>query len=264
MGWSRLWCALVLLSSTTSADELSEAREHYRKGTLAFELGAYEEAISEYSQAYRLKDDPVILYNLAQANRLADHTTEALHLYRSYLSKVPNAQNRDEVLAKIEALQKLIEDRRRAHTLPPDTTLPRPAEAGPSPSPEPLAAPTEPPKPTTIDQGPRRGGLRLSGIAVGAVGLGAVVGGIACLVLAHDASDSLSLASNSGQPFDRSLYDRGKNESVAGGVLLGIGSVAVAAGVIMAVVGSRHRRGGLAFVPWINQDGAGLVFEVTP
>src|SRR5262249_20752976 len=85
-------------------DDRSEAREHYLKGTKAFDLGAYEEAIAEYTAAYRLKNDPALLYNLAQAARLAGHAAEALRFYRVFLTKVPTTPNRDECERKISEL----------------------------------------------------------------------------------------------------------------------------------------------------------------
>jgi tetratricopeptide (TPR) repeat protein len=105
-------------------DDVAAAREHYQKGTRAFELGAYDEAIAEYSAAYRLKDAPEILYNMAQAHRLAGHPGDALRLYRQYLVKVPNASNREQVQVKIDELQKLIDQQNKTKTgLPPDQPI---------------------------------------------------------------------------------------------------------------------------------------------
>jgi tetratricopeptide (TPR) repeat protein len=61
------------------------AREHYHRGTVAFNLGHYEEAAGEYEEAYRLKDDPALLYNIAQARRLAGNRREALRSYKTFL-----------------------------------------------------------------------------------------------------------------------------------------------------------------------------------
>lgn len=63
-------CAVVLVVLASAppsarADERSEAKEHFVKGTKAFDLGAYDEAVNEYSLAYRLLDDPALLYNIA-------------------------------------------------------------------------------------------------------------------------------------------------------------------------------------------------------
>jgi tetratricopeptide (TPR) repeat protein len=95
---------LVAVCGPVQADSLSAAREHYRDATKAYEVGDYETAIREFADAYKLKDDPTILFNLGQAHRLAGHKLEALRAYRNYLNRVPNAANRDEVKQLIEAL----------------------------------------------------------------------------------------------------------------------------------------------------------------
>src|SRR5262245_48238214 len=107
---SRAAVLLVLLGvasqSLARADDRREAMEHATKGRRAFDLGAYDEAISEFATAYRLKDDPALLYNLAQAHRLAGHTSDALRFYRVYLTRFPDAPNRSDVEAKIASLQR--------------------------------------------------------------------------------------------------------------------------------------------------------------
>src|SRR5262245_12068524 len=91
------------------ADDRALAREHYQRGTKAFDLGFYEQAIREYTAAYQAVDDPAILYNLGQANRLAGHHQDAARFYRIYLTKVPRAGNREDVEHKIAELDKTVE-----------------------------------------------------------------------------------------------------------------------------------------------------------
>src|SRR5438874_1435930 len=96
--------ALAALTPTARADDLAAAKEHYRKATKAYELGLFDEAIAEFNLAYKAKDDPTILYNLAQSHRQAGHRVEALRTYRVYLMKVPDAPNHREVEALIASL----------------------------------------------------------------------------------------------------------------------------------------------------------------
>ena len=42
---------LVAFAGHASADDVTEARDHYKKGTKAFELGAFDEAVAEYDSA---------------------------------------------------------------------------------------------------------------------------------------------------------------------------------------------------------------------
>jgi hypothetical protein len=160
---------LCVLCGVARADDVEDARRHVRNGARAFELGELDEAIREYTAAYKLKDVPAILYNLAQAHRLANHPSEALHFYKMYLTKVPDAPNRVEVSAKIDALVTLVEQQRQAEVIPPPV-----APAAP-PVVVPVAAPTRNEKP------PRKrawiwgvvGGVVVVGVGIGlGVGLG--------------------------------------------------------------------------------------------
>jgi tetratricopeptide (TPR) repeat protein len=109
VGRSALVVLVVLAAPLAGrADDPREAIEHAVKGGRAYDLGAYDEAIQEFASAYRLRDDPALLYNLAQAHRLAGHSAEALRFYRVYLIRMPNAPNRSDVEGKIVALQRVI------------------------------------------------------------------------------------------------------------------------------------------------------------
>jgi serine/threonine-protein kinase len=90
------------------ADMTDEARremeQSYKTASRAFDLGNYDEAIVAYKRTYELGGDAPMLYNIAQALRLAKRPDEAAGFYRRYLERAPKAPNRDEVLAKLAAL----------------------------------------------------------------------------------------------------------------------------------------------------------------
>lgn len=102
---------IVALGVATSAaqahggDDVDAAREHYQKGKRAYDVGHFAEAAKEYELAYKAKDDPVLLYDLGQAHRLAAHRAEALFAYRAYLRNAPGAPNRAEVETRIHDLE---------------------------------------------------------------------------------------------------------------------------------------------------------------
>src|SRR6185436_16138546 len=100
------------------ADEAAAAREHYKRGTTLYDLGKYDEAIIEFQQAYEIKDDPVLLYNIAQSFRLSNKYNEALRFYRTYLRRAPKAPNRDEVETKIADMENLIQQQNKVATTP--------------------------------------------------------------------------------------------------------------------------------------------------
>jgi tetratricopeptide (TPR) repeat protein len=146
----RLFFALLLFSSVAGADDRAVAREHYNKGTKLFELGRYDDAIAEYDLAYQAKNDPVLLYNIAQAHRLAGHAQEAVDYYQSFLEKSPNSPRAAEVQLKIDELKRQLSAKQgnkplfeNGEEIPPPTGAP-PTETPPPPA-APAAAPPPPP-----------------------------------------------------------------------------------------------------------------------
>jgi tetratricopeptide (TPR) repeat protein len=125
-------CALLVCCASSAGvahadDARAEAREHFVKGTKSFDLGLYDEAIAEYMAAYKVKPDPALLFNLAQAHRLAGHVADALRFYRMYLTKTPTAPNRSDVEARISDLEKVVDEQKkreqeRSATLTAETT----------------------------------------------------------------------------------------------------------------------------------------------
>ena len=65
--------------------ESETARAERAKGTVALNLGQYEEAIEHLSQAYTLTQDPILLFSLGQAFRLAAKPDKAVAAYSSFL-----------------------------------------------------------------------------------------------------------------------------------------------------------------------------------
>jgi hypothetical protein len=65
--------------------ESSIASAERAKGMVALNLGRYDEAIEHLSQAYTLTQDPMLLYSLGQAYRLAGKPEKALASYSSFL-----------------------------------------------------------------------------------------------------------------------------------------------------------------------------------
>jgi len=252
------------VGSVARADERAQAREHYQKGTKAYDLGLYDEAIKEYMEAYRIKDDPAILYNLGQAHRLAGHAADAIRFYKMFLVKVPRTSNRDEVQLKIDELGKLVDQQRKTQNLPPDQTI-KPNETTtpsapstpststtPPPQPEPPTATTSPPtttaeptpatstavEPTAVDARAGRT-KKIAGFALIGVGVVALAAGIALGVTAKSYSDELS------QPnavYDKDKHAQGETFGTVGPALIGVGAAAAVAGAVVAGLGFRDAK----------------------
>jgi tetratricopeptide (TPR) repeat protein len=100
------------------------ARESTRKATVAFNVGAYDEAARHYEAAYRLVQDPILLFNLGQSWRLGGQPERALASYRAYLRTAPaTAPNRELVERRIGELEAIVVASRRSQVAPPPNPL---------------------------------------------------------------------------------------------------------------------------------------------
>ena len=132
------------------------ARDASKRGTASYNLGQYDEAAADYERAYKLVQDPAVLFNVAQAYRLAGRSEKALTAYRAYLRTAPvDAPNRAQVEARVRELEKIVADTRSTQAAPPAGPLPaaQPPAYMPSAAASPTAAlalapaPTEPSPP---------------------------------------------------------------------------------------------------------------------
>jgi hypothetical protein len=88
----------------TTTDEIQVARQYVDAGLAAQNSGDYDTAITFYTKAYELIPHPVLLFNLAQAHRLAEREDKAIALYKRYVSEDPNGvqtQTAREILNEI-------------------------------------------------------------------------------------------------------------------------------------------------------------------
>lgn len=147
---SLLVLGILLLARPAAAQET--ARELYERATAQYALGKYGEAATVFERAFELKPDPAILYNAAQAHRLAGNKQRALDLYSSYLRLYGDRSGKAEVQKHIETLQAALDKDRAASSqspmtlkTPPTTTPPPAVTNKPTPPPPVVAKPTPPP-----------------------------------------------------------------------------------------------------------------------
>jgi tetratricopeptide (TPR) repeat protein len=130
IGWrqSSIFALVVALAWATAppawAQAAASARDHYRRGLSAYGLGDYETAASEYEAAFKAKPESALLFNAAQAHRIAGHRERALELYESYLRLFEN-----QVPNRAEVERRILELRQQLHWGPPGNRL---ASAAPS------------------------------------------------------------------------------------------------------------------------------------
>src|SRR6185503_18755441 len=89
-----------------NAEVKAKASSYVSQGLAAQEAGDYDTAIDRYSNAYQLTQHPVLLFNIAQAHRLAGRFDQALALYQKYLDEDPGgtqAKTARELVAELKA-----------------------------------------------------------------------------------------------------------------------------------------------------------------
>jgi tetratricopeptide (TPR) repeat protein len=163
------FAALLLVSigwGVARADEVSSAKAHYLRATSHFAVGEFDDAARDYETAYKLHPDPALLFDAAQAHRLAGHHEKALLLYRSYVRMYPTGASANSCKEQIARLTVAISADQKAKSSPPTGTTepappvmepkaPEPAQAEttpppqPQPQPQPHAAPPQPAVTTT-------------------------------------------------------------------------------------------------------------------
>jgi tetratricopeptide (TPR) repeat protein len=118
------------------AGTAEDARAYLDKANAAFALSRYPVAAENFERAFELTPDPALLYNAAQAYRLAGNKQRALELYQSYL-RMYGTEKREEIEKHVEDLKRAIEQDKAVATSPPTTTEPlkgSPGAAVPAPA----------------------------------------------------------------------------------------------------------------------------------
>jgi len=149
--------ALTTFSSPTYArDGARDAKKIYQEATVAFSLGRYDIAAAKYEEAFALHPDPAVLYNAAQAYRLAGNKRRALELYKNCVRVFPDSPSAADARTHIASLKTELDNEAppvapppaAAATSPETPLAPAPAAGAEATSPPPaaLGAP-QPPAP---------------------------------------------------------------------------------------------------------------------
>ena len=145
------------------ADNKQLARESYREGSRLYDLADWKNALESFRKAYFNYEEPGLLFNIAQCHRQLGNTTEALRFYRTFLRKVSNPPNEEEVKKLIAQLEATIEREKAVKAAPPagttgpDGTSSEPKHVTapePKPEPKPVIVEATPAASLTITQAP--------------------------------------------------------------------------------------------------------------
>jgi hypothetical protein len=135
-------CCLLAGLPAAWAHAAEPAADLEQKSTTAFALGRFAEAAAEFEKAFESSPQPALLYNAAQAYRMAGNKERALTLYQNYLRVYGTKEKRAEVESRIDELTKAIEHDKAVAMRPPNE--PEPIVKAPTPPSEKTPPPVEP------------------------------------------------------------------------------------------------------------------------
>lgn len=240
--------ALVLATATVHAGEPrspavipQKARALAEQGRAFHDAGDYGNAIVAFKEAYVMAPSPGLLFNLAQAYRLAGSCDDATLMYRRYLHTGPSAEARLIAEGHLAGVESCVHER----------GLDIPVEAT-------TTGALQPPAPdggTVFAAAPRADRSELGKN----IGIGLTLGGaIALSAAAYFAFDARSASTSVEDAYTRGAkwkeieaIDQRGERSASYARILGIGGgIAVVGGVTLYLIGKRAERlAPLAVVP---------------
>ncbi|MCU0672301.1 MAG: tetratricopeptide repeat protein [Myxococcota bacterium] len=259
-------CSSAALVSNASAQDASydaEARALFEAGRTAFDAGRYEDALQHFQGAYRRSQRPQLLFNVGVAADRAGRVAEAIAAYEKFLESVPEDAQRPWIETRLGELRALPPGGAMppapnpfAETSPPRDATPPPPDAAPAPTP---AAPTtSPPARPAAEPPPTSGAVegreelvvsprsRVPGVLLLGVGAASVVGGAVAIGTAHSLAKQVRDTSATVWAEVEDDARRAPRREKIGFVLLGVGVVAIGAGLVQLVLPSERveRRAG--------------------
>jgi tetratricopeptide (TPR) repeat protein len=209
----------------------TKARQLAERGRAAHNAGDYAAAVAAFKEAYVLAPSPGLLFNIAQAYRLAGNCDEAAWMYRRFLDTNPYGDQRQ--LA--EQHLAMVEKCGRGGL---DISVPAP-KTDETKVPEPHIDLT-----TSIDHDNRGSNFKKAGIGVGIGGAVLLAGAGYFAYDAKSAQDTVDQTYKRGGKWaDIADIDaRGKRSAmIAAGLGIG-GGLAVASGVVMFALGHHYEQ----------------------
>jgi len=215
------------------------ARGLFEAARASYAAGKYEDALKYFQQAYDLSQRAALLYNIGQAADRLNQDQRTIEAFRAYLERVPDAPNRSEVEGRLRSLERVVAleaaeaEQRQTET----TTSDANTEAQSTAAPAAAVAPS--------DDGP---GI-LPWIVIGTSSAVLVGGVVLGLVGSGQISDVENAKRDSMYSDFESKADSGPALATAGVVLMSLGAVGVATGLVWMLSDSGESSTQVAFGP---------------
>jgi tetratricopeptide (TPR) repeat protein len=208
--------SLALAQTAPTANDQEAAKAHFMAGSAYYEQANYNDAVKEFTEAYRLSQRPDLLYNIALAYERLEKWDDAIEALQKYLRDKPGAQDHAIIQTRIENLQKRKSEARA----------------------QPVAAPAEPqPK----SEPPAKHNYAAGGALLG-VGLAALAASIGTGASALNLKSELESVCNNKvcPPSDKSKADTGQALAISTDVLISVGAAAAIVGVVLLIVEAKR------------------------
>jgi tetratricopeptide (TPR) repeat protein len=82
------------------------AKDYFEAARAHYNLGRFEEALAEFTQAYEALPNPELLFNIGQCHRKLDQCERAIFFFNGYLREMPKAKDRADVAALIKECER--------------------------------------------------------------------------------------------------------------------------------------------------------------
>ncbi len=238
---------MVALSSAVASAQPPSVAEQARalsdEGLEHFRQNEYAPAIASFQRSYAMSPLPALLFNIAQAYRLAGDCDHALQYYRRYAEAAPTGGNRDALDGRIRDMERCAQPAPAvavaSSNVAPGLVAPRPAAAAAAWS---APAPESPASRVRRARQQEVGGLVLVG-----AGAAALAAAIYFTVDGAHAQTTVQQELDANGQWQTSVEQqtdaRGRRDNIAAGVLFGVGGAMAAGGVILYGVGRQSERG---------------------
>ncbi len=275
---STLVLALALAAGTAHAQAPNPAADAaLSEGRRLYDLQEWDQAITKFKEAYRLRADAPSLFNIAQSYRLKGDCANAASFYKTFKRNFPKEKNIDKVdkfITEMEACAKsgikpveptktepVRTDPVKTEPVKTEPVKTEPVKTEPMKT-EPVTEPVTDPDGEIVETSPSEpggGGMKLAGLGVAGVGVVSLGVGVLFGVRASGAASDAE-AIEMGQPWDPSIETRGEKASKNSKIFLVVGGAAIVTGGVLYFMGVKKSKesSSVAFVP--SRDGASLAW----
>ena len=257
-----LGCPLAAHAQDKASAANAAAAEHFQKGRVAYDLQDWPTAITHFQEAYRLAQQPSVLWSLAQAQRQSGDCKAAIKSYKAFRRagvSPEQASAADRVVGECQAQIEKDDAAQKAAAAsasekpPSETTKAAPEDGAASPP------PSESPD--------RTGAFIMGGVTLVLAG-GAVVTGL----MAHDKATEYEAANDEAAPGSRdereALRDDARTLQIVNTIFVGAAVVAGGVTAYLALSPSetpaaqhsrKPRTARVQLAPWVGPGGGGFV-----